>query len=217
MPQMIDMPASLRRATRLSVFPRQGVRRAFHAVAMTLLGVAATCAWAIAVATAAAAEEDGKAGREAPAFASLRSDKVNMRAGPGREYPIRWIYRREGLPVEVRRSIGNWRLIRDFAGTQGWVHTALLSRTRTALVLGDGDRGDWKVDPNRTAMVPTGGARLMYDAPEETATVRARLAPNLILALVECRIDWCRVRVDGSRGWVRKADIWGAGPDEVFR
>ena len=37
--------------------------------------------------------------REVPYWASLRVDEVNMRVGPSEDFPISWVYRREGLPV----------------------------------------------------------------------------------------------------------------------
>ena len=33
-----------------------------------------------------------------PYFASIKSDKIYMRLGPGEEYPIKWVYHRKGLP-----------------------------------------------------------------------------------------------------------------------
>jgi SH3-like domain-containing protein len=33
--------------------------------------------------------------------------------------------------------------------------------------------------------------------------------------LLECSADWCRMSVDGTRGWVRKAALWGVTPDET--
>ena len=34
-----------------------------------------------------------------PRFASLDSNEINLRAGPGTDYPILWVYQRKGLPV----------------------------------------------------------------------------------------------------------------------
>ena len=47
-----------------------------------------------------------------PRFAALRSDEVNMRAGPGTRYPIDWVYKRRELPVEIQREFEVWRLVR---------------------------------------------------------------------------------------------------------
>src|SRR5687768_11582170 len=69
-----------------------------------------------------------------PRFVSLRHDTVHVRAGPGQDYPIRWTFKRQGLPVQVLRDYEHWRLIRDSVGDEGWVHQGGLSARRTALV-----------------------------------------------------------------------------------
>ena len=49
-----------------------------------------------------------------PRFVSLRSAEVNMRAGPSVRYPVEWVYRRAGLPVEVIAEFDTWRKVRDW-------------------------------------------------------------------------------------------------------
>ena len=36
-----------------------------------------------------------------PRFVSLRAAEVNLRTGPGVQYPVDWIFQRESLPVEI--------------------------------------------------------------------------------------------------------------------
>ncbi|MFN7709352.1 MAG: SH3 domain-containing protein, partial [Holosporales bacterium] len=57
-----------------------------------------------------------------PRFATFRSSEVNVRVGPGREYPVEWTYYRANLPVEIFQEYDVWRHIRDAEGTEGWVH-----------------------------------------------------------------------------------------------
>src|SRR5581483_8166931 len=47
-----------------------------------------------------------------PRFAALRSDDVNLRAGPGTRYPIEWVYKRRDLPMEIEREFEVWRLVK---------------------------------------------------------------------------------------------------------
>ena len=77
------------------------------------------------------------AAREVPYWASIRAKVLNMRAGPGRDFPIEWVYRRAGLPVKVIRVHEGWRLVRDPDGAEGWMNANLLSPDRAALVVGD--------------------------------------------------------------------------------
>ena len=71
-----------------------------------------------------------------PRFVSLRSNEINLRTGPGSNYPIVWIYQRRGMPVEVVAEFESWRKIRDWQGTVGWVHQSMLDGRRGALVIG---------------------------------------------------------------------------------
>jgi SH3-like domain-containing protein len=132
-----------------------------------------------------------------PRFASLDSNEVNLRAGPGTDYPILWVYQRKGLPVEIIQEFDTWRRIRDRDGTVGWVQQGLLSGKRGALV----------IDEARTLRTdPTGGAKAV-----------AILQPGVVAEIAECGTDnWCRMEVKGYKGWLRRDDFWGTYPDEVF-
>ena len=91
----------------------------------------------VAMAAAAAAQQatPGASGLPVPRFVSLKSDRVNMRKGPGTDYPTAWVYRRAGLPLEVIKEFEGWRQVRDADGASGWVLQTFLSGRRTALVL----------------------------------------------------------------------------------
>ncbi len=114
-------------------------------------------------------ERPGRTGLPIPRFVSLASAEVNLRAGPGRQYPIEVVYRRRGLPVEVIDEFDTWRRIRDWEGTVGWVHGSLLSGRRTLRVLG-----------------PEGGLVTLRRAPDEGAPAVAEAEPGVIGQLERC-------------------------------
>ena len=60
-------------------------------------------------------------------FASLRADEVNVRAGPGVRYHVKWVFVRKHLPVMITAEFESWRKIRDSEGAEGWVHRGMLS------------------------------------------------------------------------------------------
>ena len=130
--------------------------------------------------------------REVPYWASLRVDEVNMRVGPSGNFPIKWVYHREGLPVKVVRLMEGWRLVEDPDGAEGWVVARLLSPERTALVVGKG------LTPMRAA--PGDSAQLLWN-----------VEPGVVGILGECAADWCELDVGGRRGWVEYERLWGAG------
>ena len=132
-------------------------------------------------------------------FASLKFNEVRLRRGPGLEYPMDWIYKREGLPVQLLNEYENWLQIRDFEGTTGWVNRSQLSSHRTVIVIGS---------------VP----RVMKREDSESSATIARLEPGVIADVTQCgRGDdaWCRLEKGDLRGWVRVSELWGIGADEI--
>ena len=97
--------------------------------------VAAIAAAFACIATASAGDVIGpKSGLPVPRFVSLKPDRVNVRGGPTRDHDVTFVYTRAGLPVEITAESDNWRRIRDWEGSEGWVYHSLLSGRRTAVV-----------------------------------------------------------------------------------
>ncbi|KQV31575.1 hypothetical protein ASC97_19635 [Rhizobium sp. Root1203] len=148
-------------------------------------------------------ETSRAAGRETglpvPRFVSLKSREARMRVGPSLDYGTQWVYQVAGLPVEITAEYGNWRQIRDCDGVTGWMHRALLSSSRTALV------GPWIA-----STVP------IRAAPAATAAILANLTARVRLGVHSCDGTWCSVEVPGHRleGFVRQAALWGVYPNE---
>src|SRR4051812_39695299 len=70
-----------------------------------------------------------------PRYAAFKSSEVNLRAGPGENYPKQWVYQRAGMPVSIFDEWETWRHIRDYQGLTGWVSVNLLTSKRTAIVI----------------------------------------------------------------------------------
>ena len=147
------------------------------------------------VAPAVAAE--GEPGAKLPRFVSLRSDHVNLRVGPGETYPIQWVLTRKEMPVEIVREFEHWRMIRDWQGTEGWVHERMMSRKRGVVV--------------------KGGVRALHRQPDTASEVIARAEPGVFARLVECRGAWCRIEAAEITGWVQRGEVWGVYPDEAVQ
>ncbi len=133
-----------------------------------------------------------------PRFASLRSDDVNMRAGPGTRYRIDWKYKRRDLPVEIKREFDVWRWVRDADGIHGWVHQATLMGRRSFIIQ--------KAD-----------ATLRSEAGESGSAV-AILKPGVIGRIRSCEAssDWCNVQTGSYRGYLRREQFWGLLPNEAI-
>jgi SH3-like domain-containing protein len=133
-----------------------------------------------------------------PRFVSLKSDRVNVRAGPNKDQDVRWVYTRAGMPVEITAEFENWRRIRDWEGSEGWVYHSLLSGKRTAVV----------VPELHSELVP-----LYSDADGESAVV-ARLQAGVLGGLKSCDGTWCRFSGKNFAGYIRQDRLWGAYPKE---
>ena len=132
----------------------------------------------------------------APHFVSLRADKVNVRAGPGTRYPISWVFRRAGLPVEAIAEFDNWFKVRYADGDEGWVHRQLLSARRTAVIAEE--------------------IRILRRAPRPDAAPVLQAEPGVQGHLLTCQGDWCQLQIGGQKGWILREDLWGVYPGENF-
>lgn len=132
-----------------------------------------------------------------PRFVALRSDDVNLRAGPGTRYPIDWVYKRRDLPVEILREFEVWRLVQDADGVKGWVHQATLTGRRSFIV--------------------TGGEATLRRDPQDSATAVAVLKPGVVGHLRSCQAgsDWCQMQVGDYRGYLKRSQFWGTLPGET--
>jgi len=158
------------------------------------LGLVLVLSVALALGAVAGSTRASESGLPIPRFVTLRSDKVNVRAGPGAQYPVEWVFERRGMPVEVVAEHDNYRKVRDIEGTVGWVHQNLLS--------------------SRRGIIVSGAIRALRREPRDGAAAAAQLEPDVIGQLLECRGAWCRADVGGYRGWLKRTEFWGVYPDE---
>ncbi|MBU6448218.1 MAG: hypothetical protein KGQ26_01205 [Rhodospirillales bacterium] len=134
-----------------------------------------------------------------PRFVSLRSDKVNVRAGPGFQYPVNWVYQREGLPVEIIGEFDVWRQILAPDGGTGWVHEATIRAKRGFYVTSD--------------------EATLYDAPNSNAGVVAYLKNGVSGTLLRCGANsqYCKVATKYENGYLARSDIWGVFNGEAVK
>ncbi|WP_340107160.1 SH3 domain-containing protein [Pikeienuella sp. HZG-20] len=152
---------------------------------------------AAALAIAARAETLGpETNLPLPRYVSLKTEKANVRRGPGLTHRIDWVFVRRGMPLEIVAEYGHWRKVRDVDDAGGWVHFAMLRGARSAVV--------------------TAPRAALREAPERGAPLAALAEAGVILSIEKCEPDWCEVSAGANDGWVLKSEIWGAGPDEVF-
>jgi SH3-like domain-containing protein len=137
-------------------------------------------------------------GLPVPRFVSLKPDRVTVRGGPNRDHEIAFVFTRSGLPVEITAESDNWRRIRDWEGSEGWVYHSLLSGRRTALVAAK--------QPDD--LVP------LYDKADPQGALVARLQPGVLATVKHCSGTWCRIFGAGFDGWIAQERLWGVYANE---
>ena len=145
-------------------------------------------------------------GMTVPRFVSLKSDRVNLRNGPGTDYPTSWVFRRAGMPVEIVKEFETWRQIRDSEGATGWVLHSMLSGRRTALVL------PWELKQDK----PAPQVQLRSDD-NGGGRVVAVIEAGVIANVQSCDRRWCFVVIGDYRGYVEQDKLWGVYAGEVVR
>lgn len=131
-----------------------------------------------------------------PRYVTLKGGEGNARRGPGLTHRIDWVFTTAGTPLRVTAEYENWRRVEDYEGMGGWIHFTLLSGVRGIIVTKD--------------------MAEFHALPDAASPVAFQAEAGALAKIMTCSLDWCRVKVDGERGWAKKADFWGVGPDEVI-
>ena len=131
-------------------------------------------------------------GLKIPRIVSLKTSLTYMRSGPGKEFPIKFELKQKGHPLKIIAEYNNWRKVITFNNISGWVHTQLLSSVRTGLI-------------TKTTF--------LKKIPSNSSNSVAKLLPNLLIKIIICRENWCKIEIVKSKvyvGWVQSETIWGS-------
>lgn len=132
----------------------------------------------------------GQAQQKTPYWASIEEPEARMRTGPSTEFPVKWVYKRQNLPVKVVAVHSVWRKVEDPDGDQGWMHVRLLSPKRTAVVVGN-------------------SIGALRESPLESARIAWRVEPGVVGRIEECEKGWCRFENAGRFGFIESDRLWG--------
>lgn len=135
-------------------------------------------------------------GLPVPRFASQRAIRAYMRSGPGKEYPVKWIFVRPGLPLEITAEWNVWRRVRDSEGTEGWMDRAMLATERSVQIVGQ--------------------TRDLRARPDISAPIVLRVEPGVVMRVTMCADRWCRVEGEGRSGYVLREQTFGTYPGETI-
>ena len=121
-------------------------------------------------------------------FLILKNNKVNVRHGPGFDFPIKFIYKKKNLPVKVIDKNENFRRIIDLKKNSGWIHSSQLSKKKSIIILKD---------------------KILFKKPTEYSKPVAKILTGRLLIIKNCKKEWCKIIVDNYSGWVKTDNVWG--------
>jgi|TARA_B110000305_G_C19364504_1_gene601196 SH3-like domain-containing protein len=122
-------------------------------------------------------------------FSTLKYNKVNLRQGPSKDYPVKIFYKKKYLPVLVFDSSDNYRKVRDHENNTGWIHVSQLSKRKAALVYSD--------------------QIIMFRSSTIFSKPLVTLEKGRLCLILKCNDDWCKIKTDKYAGWVKKKYLWG--------
>lgn len=142
---------------------------------------------------------DSDAGMALPRMVSLRSDNIYARKGPGKKYPIEWIYKQKGAPLEIINEFELWRQVRDWEGSTSWIHKTLLTGRRFVKII-------------------TPGENNIYGKPNCDSKIIAKVEDGVIGEIKKCpkKSEFCLIKFDTIEGWVLKKNVFGVYENEVL-
>ena len=126
---------------------------------------------------------------ESKKFLSLKNNEVNLRQGPSFEYPVKFIYKKKYLPVEILDKSETWRKIKDFENNSGWIHASQLSKKKSAICKKNNS--------------------VLYKKPTIFSKPIAKLETGRLLLISKCKIKWCKITSGNFDGWILENYLWG--------
>ena len=121
-------------------------------------------------------------------FLSLKKNYVNVRYGPGFEYPIKYIYQKIDLPIKQIDKKENFRRIIDFKNNSGWIHVSQLKKVNSIIP---------KID------------KILFSNPTNFSKPLAKIKKGRVLLIYDCNDIWCKVKTGNFKGWIKLENVWG--------
>ena len=122
-------------------------------------------------------------------FLSLKKNKVNVRYGPSFESPVKFIYKKINLPIKQIDKKENWRRIIDLKNNSGWIHQSQLKKVNSIISLED---------------------KILFKKPSKFSKPLAKIKRGRVLIYQKCENDWCKVKSEKFKGWIKIDNIWGS-------
>ena len=121
-------------------------------------------------------------------FLSLKKNKVNVRYGPGFDFPIKYIYKKINLTIKQIDKKENFRRIIDYKKNSGWIHISQLKKLNSVITETD---------------------KILFKKPSIFSKPIANIKKGRLLLIKKCENEWCKVETGVFKGWVDNKNLWG--------
>ena len=119
----------------------------------------------------------------------LKNNKVNVRYGPGFDYPIKFVYKKKNLPIRVIDKKENFRRIIDFKNNSGWIHTSQLKKGKAFILLEN---------------------QILFTKPIKYSKPILKISKGRLLLVKKCKVKWCKIKTEKYIGWLKANNVWGS-------
>ena len=118
----------------------------------------------------------------------LKNNKVHVRYGPNKSYPIKFIYKKKFLPVKIIDKKDNFRKIIDHKKNSGWIHRVMLKKSNSLIVLED---------------------KIVFKKNSKISKPLVKLEKGRLVLIKKCLPGWCKIKTEKFIGWIETKNIWG--------
>ncbi|MDC0651743.1 hypothetical protein OAP55_00635 [Alphaproteobacteria bacterium] len=128
---------------------------------------------------------------DATEYRSIRevTTKANLRAGPGRWYPVKWVIKIPNLPIKIIEENEGFLFVQLPDKTKYWISKGLTNKKHNLIVIKD------TVIKNKKGEVI---AKILKDVIIKEHNCSEKNNSNL-----------CRVKADNIKGFIYKSSLWG--------
>ena len=121
-------------------------------------------------------------------YMSLKNKKVNVRYGPGLDYPIKFVFNKKNYPVEIIDEKENFRKILDYKNNGGWVHRSQLKKNKSLITLQE---------------------KILFKNSTKYSTPIAVINSGRLLIVKKEGKKWLKVVTGNYVGWIDNKYLWG--------
>ena len=121
-------------------------------------------------------------------FLMLKNNEVNVRYGPSFEYPIKFIYKKNFLPVKIIDKKENFRKIIDHKNNNGWIHISQLKKSNSLIMLKD---------------------KIVFKKNSKFSKPLIKLEKGRLVIVKKCIENWCNIKTEKYKGWIKVNNVWG--------